>query len=227
MNSNTDVFTKLPNSVLSWLYGPNSNLTGREMKMMLVIFRFTYGFHRDTAMLSSRFVSDATGIDPANINKVFKALERKGLITINLDRKTRVVSLCKKVYKNKQHSYADGVVLTPEDHTGQNDLNIGVVLTTKKESKQREPQGGGESLVGDGFASWLVEDQGSSLSEPNTEEVSTEEQAAISEASMQEYLSRSPEDIQRDLDSITMSALQIDWPKDSDSTHTTPLSRIQ
>lgn len=105
-NDNGSRYTKLPNSVMEWLYGSGCDLTMREIKVLLCVFRHTYGFGRESAMLSSRFVADATGIDQAHVVRTLNALISKGLLAKLEGRKIGVYSLVKKAYKNQSDRHS-------------------------------------------------------------------------------------------------------------------------
>ncbi len=86
-NNNTECFTMLPNSVMAWILGPEHDLTFRQVKVLLVVFRYTYGFHRRYATLSSRFISQYTGIDDSDVRKTLKGLVEEGYLIVSYERK--------------------------------------------------------------------------------------------------------------------------------------------
>jgi len=55
-NGHTQIANELFEAILK------SNFTLRELKIIFVVIRFTYGFNRKEAELSARFISNATGI---------------------------------------------------------------------------------------------------------------------------------------------------------------------
>jgi len=110
MDDTQNCYTRLPNSVLAWLYGPEHDLTFRQVRVLMVVFRHTYGFSRRSAMLSSRFVADATGIDQGDCVRVLKSLVEARLLEVSYERKIGFYTLCPRRYKNKRiqaPSYAD------------------------------------------------------------------------------------------------------------------------
>lgn len=141
-------FTKIPNNALEWLMGGESFLTLRETKIMLCVFRQTFGYGRASVNLSSRFVANATGLDSSNVTKAFASLRDRGLITVEVSRKIRRVTILPKVYKNTSSYRPDGVETTPEQDWGQNDLDIGVDLAPKKERKENKEKKDNEGVAG-------------------------------------------------------------------------------
>lgn len=73
-------FSRVPNSLYMTLCGPH--LGKSEMKVFMVILRFTLGFHRPRAPISVNVFKKMTGLSTTNIRKGFKELSRLGLIQI-------------------------------------------------------------------------------------------------------------------------------------------------
>ena len=94
-------YSRIPNHVLEWLYGPEHDLTLRQVKVLLVAFRFTYGYHRQSAALSSRFVAQLTGLDQADVCRALKTLVDLGFLKVSMTRKIGFYTICTKRYKNK------------------------------------------------------------------------------------------------------------------------------
>ena len=110
MDNTTQRFTRLPNSVLEWLFGPEHDLTFRQVRVLLVAFRFTYGFSRHSAPLSSRFIADLTGIDQGDVTRALKSIVEAGLLTVTFQRKIGFYTIVPRAYKNKKTrkvEYAD------------------------------------------------------------------------------------------------------------------------
>lgn len=57
-------------------------LTLRELKVLLTVIRFSYGFNRKHAELSLRFISKATHIRFHHISNSIKSLQEKNIITL-------------------------------------------------------------------------------------------------------------------------------------------------
>ena len=103
-------FTRIPNSALEWLLGPEHDLSFRQVRVLLTVFRFTYGFSRRSAPLSTSFIETFTGIDRANVCRALKSLVDAGLLTVTFQRKIGYYTLVPRAYKNKKKhvvEYAD------------------------------------------------------------------------------------------------------------------------
>lgn len=57
-------------------------MTDGERRVMICIIRYTVGFRRYEAKLSSRFIAEYTGMSIANVHKCIKHLTEIGYITI-------------------------------------------------------------------------------------------------------------------------------------------------
>ena len=65
-------YTSLSNELLEAIY--RSNFTARQLKVLLLVLRYTYGYNRKTAQLSNSFISNGTGIHEVHISKIIKEL---------------------------------------------------------------------------------------------------------------------------------------------------------
>jgi len=72
-------FTAVNNNLLEAVISSGFSL--REIKIILLVIRYTCGFRSDSARLSLRFISRATGIDFSNVNKTIIALIRKNVLS--------------------------------------------------------------------------------------------------------------------------------------------------
>lgn len=90
-------YTTIANELLEQII--KSDLTLREIKVMLCVIRYTYGFHRKDAQLSLRFIGQATGINYQNIKNSLKGLFAKNILTVKKEYTTgntsRIISLNK------------------------------------------------------------------------------------------------------------------------------------
>lgn len=73
-------FTRIANEILESL--ASCDLSGRELRLLMIIMRYTYGFQRKKAELSLSFLSKATGIRPEHISKSLKKLSDRNIINI-------------------------------------------------------------------------------------------------------------------------------------------------
>lgn len=74
-------FTSIANELLGEIL--KSDFTLRELKIILTVIRFTYGFNRKQAELSVRFISKATGIKFHHLANSINTLISKNVLTIN------------------------------------------------------------------------------------------------------------------------------------------------
>lgn len=100
-------YSRIPNRVFEWLYGPEHDLTLRQVKVLLLAFRCTYGFNRRTAPLSSRFVSRQTGIAQPHCVHVLRSLVDAGFLQVSCTRKTFLYTILPRRYKNKENHWID------------------------------------------------------------------------------------------------------------------------
>ena len=90
-------FTKIANELFDKIIQTDFNK--RELKVILLIIRYTYGFSRKQAPLSVRFISQATGVPFTHITPVIKKLAANNIIKIPTDYSTgnspRIIALNK------------------------------------------------------------------------------------------------------------------------------------
>jgi phage replication O-like protein O len=79
-NPQPDEFTRISNEILHALM--MTDLTGREFRLVLLIIRKTYGFHKKDAAIALSVMSRETGLHKVNCSQVVKALEQKKVITV-------------------------------------------------------------------------------------------------------------------------------------------------
>jgi len=79
-------FTKIANELFDKIIQADFNK--RELKVILLIIRYTYGFSRKQAPLSVRFISQATGVPFTHITPVIKKLAANNIIKIPTDYST-------------------------------------------------------------------------------------------------------------------------------------------
>jgi len=94
--------TRIANELLTNIISFDFSL--RQLKIVLTIIRFTYGFQRHHSQLSLRFLSKATGISIGNVSAVINQLQLMGVIWVyydDKDKKNRLIKLNKN-YENWQ-----------------------------------------------------------------------------------------------------------------------------
>jgi phage replication O-like protein O len=118
-------FTKIANQLLDAL--ALNPLNGTQWRILIVVFRYTYGFNRKETDLSEGYISKATGIDRRNIRR-----EMQGLIKLNILKVVREASFTTSriISFNKDYEQWVRVNLPPEG---------------KKDTEgKKEPSPGGE-----------------------------------------------------------------------------------
>ena len=73
-------YTAIPNSLLERLY--TKEFTGSEVKMILLVLRYTIGFKCDSSPFSVDFISEKTQMDKRSIRKTVNSLISKKAIAI-------------------------------------------------------------------------------------------------------------------------------------------------
>ena len=71
-------FTAIPDEIFEAIY--TAKFTATELKTVLVVARFTYGFRRKFTPLSMSFLSAATGVTQRSIERAIASLTEKGVI---------------------------------------------------------------------------------------------------------------------------------------------------
>ena len=154
-------YTKIANELFDKIIQADFNK--RELKIILSIIRFTYGFSRKQTPLSIRFISQATGLTFTNVSPVIKKLAANNIIKIPTDYSTgnspRIISLNKNFDlwtvpkgKNNQDKSYQNDNSTQIDNSYQNDNSkVPKMITfkvpkmiTKKEIKENIKKGEGD-----------------------------------------------------------------------------------
>ena len=94
--------TRIANELLEKIY--QDDFTMREIRIILAVIRFTFGFQRKAASLSLRFLSHATGIKYRHTQTTVSNLIAKNILIIKSDSigiKSRVIQLNKDYEKWK------------------------------------------------------------------------------------------------------------------------------
>ena len=76
--NNNQTFTKFPNELLENIMC--SKLTATEIKILLCVIRYTYGFHREQHQLSVSFIQKATDLSHNNVQKAIQLLIEKAIL---------------------------------------------------------------------------------------------------------------------------------------------------
>ncbi len=76
--NNNQTFTKFPNELLENIMC--SKLKATEIKILLCVIRYTYGFHREQHQLSVSFIQKATDLSHNNVQKAIQLLIEKAIL---------------------------------------------------------------------------------------------------------------------------------------------------
>lgn len=76
--NNNQTFTKFPNELLEHIMC--SKLNASEIKILLCVVRYTYGFHREQHELSQSFIQNATDLSENYSKKVIQNLIKKDIL---------------------------------------------------------------------------------------------------------------------------------------------------
>jgi len=89
-------FTRIANEILEEM--ARMKLSPTQYKLLMIIWRYTYGFNRKWHKLSLSFFSNATGSEASNIHKELKKLEKRKIIFQRISRGTT-----RQIAFNKNH----------------------------------------------------------------------------------------------------------------------------
>lgn len=77
-SNNNQTFTKFPNELLERIMC--SKLNAAEIKILLCVVRYTYGFHREQHELSQSFIQNATDTSESHSTKMIQRLIKKSIL---------------------------------------------------------------------------------------------------------------------------------------------------
>lgn len=92
-----DGFTRLANEIMDVI--SRCKFNGTEFRIIMVIWRYTYGFNRKEHKMSANFIANAIGIDSSRVRKVLKNLIDSKVILVKKEatfNQPRVLSFNKK-----------------------------------------------------------------------------------------------------------------------------------
>ena len=96
-----DGYVGIENHLFEALY--KSGFTLREIKILLCIIRYTYGFNKKTHSLSLSFISEQTGVKRQHISESLKRLHEGHVITIS--RGSGIIPQTLSIQKNYEEWY--------------------------------------------------------------------------------------------------------------------------
>lgn len=92
-------YTKIANEILEVM--AQIKLSPTQYRILFVVWRYTYGFHRKDHLMSLTFLSNATGCDKRHVQRELKELVSKGIVFQNSDGgKTRTLGFNKNFHSD-------------------------------------------------------------------------------------------------------------------------------
>jgi phage replication O-like protein O len=130
-------YTTIANELLEAIY--RRKFTASQLKILMFIMRFTYGFNRKTASLSNSFISNGTGIHEITVSKEINTLINDNVIELHKKpsfHDSRVIGI------NKDYEgWSNHLELAPALRVSENvdrvseQANLGLVSTLTKKRK--------------------------------------------------------------------------------------------
>ncbi|MDH7605502.1 MAG: replication protein [Melioribacter sp.] len=125
-------YTKIANELLEAI--TRANFSSRELKVILAVIRFSYGFNKKACQISLRYLEKATNIRYQNLRKIIKQLCNKNVLKIENDyigSKPREISINKNYddwfVECNQKDYTKS---NQKDYTKSNQKNYSRVIKT-------------------------------------------------------------------------------------------------
>lgn len=100
-SESTSSFTMFPNNLLEAIYSTNFNATQKDI--LLLVVRYTYGFHRESHSLALEFIAKGINREKGNVQKQLKELIKCNVI-IEVSKQKGIESRVLKVNAN-YHSW--------------------------------------------------------------------------------------------------------------------------
>ena len=73
-------YTRIANEILEKVY--RMKLSGSKLRIILVVWRYTYGFNRKSTDLAISFIAEATGVHKQQVKSELKELIEMELLTV-------------------------------------------------------------------------------------------------------------------------------------------------
>lgn len=154
-------YTSIANELLEQIY--RRRFSASQLKILLLVIRFTYGFNRKTAALSNTFIASGTGMHEITVSKEVGTLLRDNVLKLHKKptfHNSRVIGINKDYESWQNHLELAEVLRVSEifdrvSETGETEL---VNTLTKKENLtkttvKKEKEG---ALSGDDGTEFLV-----------------------------------------------------------------------
>ncbi|MBU1100596.1 MAG: replication protein [Bacteroidetes bacterium] len=119
MNYDQHGYTKVPHYILEKLF--EMNISGLQLRVLLVLLRYTLGFNRNSYRFSLGFLARVLNTKPPRISEALKVIIDKKLVNVVEERKgsrARMLELNQSIFFGNDESEAD-------QHTGTTMFDIG------------------------------------------------------------------------------------------------------
>ena len=134
-------YTPVANKLLEAVYKANFNAT--ELKMLLFIFRFTYGFSRKECELSLTFISNGIGISKRYVSSsITKLIADKVLLVIreHTDTQSRIIKINKDFDNWENRTLKQQVINSSTDEAEQDTTDEQLFHQTDEQSFHQDKQ---------------------------------------------------------------------------------------
>jgi phage replication O-like protein O len=130
-------YTTIANELLEAIY--RRKFTASQLKILMFIMRFTYGFNRKTASLSNSFISNGTGIHEITVSKEINTLINDNVIELHKKpsfHDSRVIGINKDYEGWSNHlELASALRVSENVDRVSEQANLGLVSTLTKKRK--------------------------------------------------------------------------------------------
>lgn len=118
-------YTRIANELLDKLAG--TKLNGTQFRILMVVFRYTYGFQRKEHELSETFIASATGIHKQQVKRELKNLIDRGIVNVL---KQATFTEPRTISFNKNYKQWEGIQVSKKIPGNETDTSTGSELDT-------------------------------------------------------------------------------------------------
>lgn len=133
-------YTLIANELLEQMY--SRKFSASQIKILLLVIRFTYGFNRKSASLSNSFVSAGTGLHEVTVSKEVSALIQDNVLKIY---KKQTYNAPRSIGVNKDYEgwrnhllLADALSLSQNSYSVSETVNLEGVKSLPKKYKSKK-----------------------------------------------------------------------------------------
>ena len=129
-------YTSIANELMEQIYG--RKFTASQFRIILLVFRFTYGFKRKGAPLSNGFIAHGTGTHEITVSKEITSLIRDKVLKVYKNstyQSPRVIGVNKNYDDWKNHPYiADALTVSENSERVSQQANLVLASTLTKKT---------------------------------------------------------------------------------------------